>query len=156
MNTISNTPASSLQDETATANALLELLKQEQAQLIAANIDNLATLIQEKGKLVARMSALANTRYTALAAAGFKPEETGMKAWVDSTRSAAGKAWDQLLTVARAAKELNRINGLLISKHIANNQLSINVLQGGGNGQTFYGPNGQSSVKMTVRGLGVG
>lgn len=155
MNTISNTPASSLHEENVTAQALLELLKQEQERLLAADIDQLPLLIEEKAKLVARMTELANNRYTALAAAGFEPREAGMKAWIDKTAGKAGQAWHQLISLAQAAKELNRINGILINRHISNNQMSLNVLRGN-TGQTFYGPNGQSSVNTTVRGLAIG
>lgn len=155
MNAISNTPASSLQEETLTAQALLELLKQEQARLIAADIDQLPLLIEEKAKLVARMTTLANTRYTALAAAGFEPREAGMKTWIDQNTGKAGQAWNQLISLAQAAKELNRLNGILINRHISNNQMSLNVLRGN-TGQAFYGPNGQSSVNTTVRGLAIG
>lgn len=154
MNTHSN-PASKLQEETATAQALLELLKQEQARLIAADIDQLPALIEEKARLVTRMTELAHHRYQALAAAGFEPRETGMQTWIDKEPAASGQSWNHLIALAQAAKEMNRINGILINKHISNNQMTLTVLQGG-NGQTFYGPNGQSSIKTTVRGLAIG
>ena len=58
--------------------------------------------------------------------------------------------------MARQAKEINRVNGLLISSHIARNQSALNVLRvqtGSGN---FYGPDGQATARGVGRGLVVG
>lgn len=157
MNPIGNTPASTLQDETQAARTLLELLKQEQAQLIAADINALTALTDEKTRAIARISELASRRYATLAAAGFEAQETGMQAWLEkSAQSKFRQVWDELLSLAQSAKEMNRINGLLINKHLANNQQALNILRGGQTGQSFYGPNGQSATNTRARGLAIG
>ncbi|RJG01184.1 flagella synthesis protein FlgN [Noviherbaspirillum sedimenti] len=157
MNPSGNSPAHSLHEENRTARMLLDLLKQEQTQLIAADIDALTALTEEKTRLVARMSELATGRHQALAAAGFTATEQGMQAWLDSLQAATVRqSWQELLDLARAAKDINRSNGLLIGKHLARNQGALNVLKGGAQGQALYGPNGQSAVRTTVRGLAIG
>jgi flagella synthesis protein FlgN len=157
MTTSGNNPANSLQEETRTARSLLELLKKEQEQLIAADIDAISALTEEKSKLVAQLSELATRRYNALASAGYDAQESGMQAWLkNQPNPGISQSWKELIGFAQAAKEANRVNGLLIGKHLTRNQQALNVLKGGAQGQTFYGPNGQSSVKTTVRGLAIG
>ncbi len=157
MNASGNSPAHSLHEENHAARTLLDLLKKEQAQLIAANIEGLTTLTEEKNRLVSEMAALAAKRHQALATAGYEAKESGMQAWLASMPSATiSEAWNELLALATVAKELNRTNGLLIGKHLARNQNALNVLKGGPQGQSLYGPNGQSTVKTTIRGLAIG
>lgn len=152
-----NSPASSLQDENRTARMLLDLLRKEQSHLIAADIDALTALTDNKLQLVSRLSELAVRRYQALAAAGFEAKEAGMQAWLGKNDAVFVKdSWNELLALARAAKEINRTNGLLIGKHLTRSQNALNAIKGGQQGQTFYGPNGQSTVKSSVRGLAIG
>jgi flagella synthesis protein FlgN len=159
MQATGSNPAATLSDEIAASNELADVLRREQAALIAAEIDALPALTTEKAQLVARIAVLANARYQALAAAGFADEEEGMKAWVGTPTcpAAAAASWNALLDAARSAKELNRVNGLLIAKHLGRNQASINVLQQGSRqGPTLYGPNGQTSTGPGSRGLVIG
>ena len=151
-----NSPEHQLQEELRMARALLDLLNKEQAQLIAADIDALTALTEEKTRLVTRMSALAAERHQALAIAGFAATEEGMQAWLANRQpDTTLQSWQELLQLARSAKEVNRSNGLLIGKHLARNQSALNVLKGGPQGQALYGPNGQS-VAAAGRGLAIG
>jgi flagella synthesis protein FlgN len=151
-------PAATLNDEIVATQSLVDVLKREQTLLIAADTSALPALNEEKAKLIARIASLTHARYQALAAAGFPDEEAGMKAWVESPSAFAGanKSWNELLEAARAAKELNRVNGMLIGKHLARNQAALNVLQGNRQANSLYGPNGQTAVKTGSRGLVVG
>jgi len=157
MNQTGNSPARTLHEENRMAHELLDLLKKEQAQLIAADIDALTNLTEEKSRLVARMSELAANRHQVLAVSGYAGTEAGMQAWLESRQpGAAHQSWQELLQLAKAAKEINRSNGLLIGKHLARNQSALNILTGGPQGQALYGPDGQSAVRTAVRGLAVG
>lgn len=158
MHTSGKSPAATLNDEIAVARNLVDVLKREQTVLIAADTEALPALTEEKAKLVAQIAALANTRYQALAAAGFLEEESGMKAWINSPSAAASAAqsWNELLDAARMAKELNRVNGMLIGKHLARNQATLNVLQGNRQANSLYGPNGQPAAATGSRGLVIG
>ncbi|HZW20283.1 flagellar protein FlgN [Noviherbaspirillum sp.] len=158
MQSIGNTLAQSLGEEVRAAAALRDLLKQEQDVLINANMDELARLAEEKTKFVVRMTELAQNRHRALASAGFDGSEAGMQKWVDAgaAQSAAGKSWTELLDIAREAKELNRVNGLLIGQHMGRNQAALNILNGAPQGGAMYGPNGQSANTANKRKLVVG
>ena len=158
MQALGNSLAQSLGEELRAANTLLQLLKQEQAQLIDANVDELAKVTEEKAQVVARMNELAQNRHRALAAAGFEASEAGMQKWAKSPAAlpAASKSWNELLGIAQQAKELNRLNGMLIGQHVARNQTALNILQGSPQGGTMYGPDGQSTSKTGSRRLVVG
>lgn len=157
MDNFGTNPAGSLSEENKAARSLLQLLQQEQDRLVAAKIDGLVELTEEKAKIIARMAELANMRHSALASAGFEPKETGMKAWIDKIASQTiSKSWSELLSLVRHAKEMNRTNGLLINKHMARNQVALNVLKGGTQGGNFYGPDGQAKAYSSARGLAIG
>jgi flagellar biosynthesis protein FlgN len=158
MHTPGTDPAHMLGDEQAAANTMLQLLKQEQSALVDADVDRLATLTGEKAKIAALMAQCAQHRHNALEKAGFEASESGMQGWLDKTGAnpAGKKAWAELLALVEAAKELNRVNGLLIGQHIARNQTALNILQGNAEGSAIYGPNGQSATKIGSRRLVVG
>lgn len=151
-------PADGIGDELDAGNALLSLLRQEQEHLVNADLDGLTRVSEEKAKTVARMSALAQARHIRLASRGFEASEGGMRNWLqDGTAPAnANRSWTALLDLAREAKELNRINGLLIGQHMARNQGALNVLQGTQAGGDMYGPNGQARSQAGSRKLVVG
>lgn len=158
MHALGNSLAQSLGEELMAANTLLQLLRQEQEHLIDANVDELAKVTEEKVKIVARMSELAQNRHRALATAGFESSEAGMQKWTKSRSAlpAATKSWNELLDIAKQAKELNRINGLLLGQHAARNQTALNILQGSPQGGTMYGPDGQSTSQPSSRKLVIG
>lgn len=151
-------PADSLDEERAAAHSLVQLLKQEQTHLVNADVEGLSRLTEEKAGIAAQMSELAKRRHRMLAAAGFDASESGMQAWVNSpaASTAAGASWNALLDLAQSAKELNRVNGLLIAQHMGRNQAALNILHGNAQGGSFYGPNGQSTTKIGSRRLVVG
>ena len=159
--TNSNSPADQLDQELEAARQLQQVLKQEQALLIAASIDGLGASTEQKALLIARMAELANTRLNALARAGLAPEESSMQQWLDrlpagsNARAAAQARWDELLQLMQVAKETNRTNGLLIGTHMSRNQSALQVLQGN-QGAEIYGRDGQTSVQSSRRSLVVG
>lgn len=158
MNNCTSSPADRLHDEFTAATQLLELLSEEQSFLIKADVDQLAVLSEEKTRLVAHMSELALRRHTALGAMGLPASEAGMQVWLQDRRASqsAGKTWDELLDTAAKAKELNRVNGLLIGQHLARNQQALNVLQGNQPAGPIYGRNGQTTSTASTRRLVVG
>ncbi|MGE5650136.1 flagella synthesis protein FlgN [Noviherbaspirillum sp. UKPF54] len=149
-------PAHGLDEELQAANNLLQLLLQEQTTLVNADVDGLIKLTAEKAKLAAQMTQLAKRRHRALRDAGFEANDTGMQAWLASATAADNRAWNDLLTAMRSAKEHNRVNGLLIGQHMARNQGALNVLQGNAQGGPIYGPDGQATTKIGSRRLVVG
>lgn len=158
MHASGTSPAHGLDEEQQAASSLLQLLQQEQAVLVNADVDGLVRLTEEKAKLAGRMSQLAKRRHQALGAAGFEASEAGMQAWLASQAASAAdrNAWNELLAVMQSAKELNRVNGLLIGQHMARNQSALNILHGNAQGGPIYGPDGQATTKIGSRRLVVG
>ena len=139
-----------LAQELVLAQELLECLQHEQAHLIQADIDALTLCAARKDGIVARLSALAETRMQALPAAGHAATDAGMLAWLAVQQSAVREDWQALLAVAASGKELNRTNGLLIHQHLSRNQSSLQALRGGGQ-SSVYGRDGQQNVRTSGR-----
>ena len=78
--------------------------------------------------------------------AGFSEGEAGMEPWLavggnDDTRA----QWGRLLELTRQAKEINRVNGMLINKQLAHTQGVLNALRGAeGDAGGVYGRNGNA------------
>ncbi|HSY26910.1 MAG TPA: flagellar protein FlgN [Burkholderiaceae bacterium] len=156
MDTETLTPAVTLKEEFRLTQVLIELLKQEQAHLIKADIEGLIAITEEKSRAATQMSELTNRRYQALEKAGFPAKEIGMRNWLDASAAAELTTyWKDLLKLAKSAKSLNNTNGLLINKHMTRNQKALNVLQGN-LGSNVYGANGKATTTFRPRGLAVG
>ncbi|MDL2357763.1 MAG: flagellar protein FlgN [Pseudomonadota bacterium] len=152
-------PITTVRDEQQLISSLVSLMQQEQQFLVSADSDGLDKVTPQKSALVLQLAALANQRHQALAAAGFAAGEAGMAAWLASaTDAAAAAAWNDLLDQTRVAKELNRVNGMLINKQMTNTQVVLNAMRtpAGGGEDGFYGPRGQTSVGGPSRRFVVG
>ena len=147
---LTSTPISRLGEEHEAITRLLLLLKQEQLHLIGADIEQLTGLTAQKSLLVQRMALLADARHKALDVAGFGAQsgghEAGMTAWVaagaDAADSVGAALWRQVLDLTREAKEYNRLNGMLINKHMVRTRDALNVLRPPALGGNIYGPSG--------------
>ena len=140
-------PASTLSLEQQHLTSLLELMKQEQALLVAADADGLAELTPRKNALLQALADLSAERHAALLAAGCEGSEAGMQPWLAVGGTADVQTqWEQLLDLARQAKELNRVNGMLINKQLAHNQGVLNALRmpAGAEAGGVYGSSGQT------------
>ena len=152
-------PITTLRDEQQLISSLTELMQQEQQFLVSADSDGLAAVTDQKSTQVQQMAALAGQRHQALAAAGFAASEAGMEAWLASNKEDAARAlWRALIERTRAAKELNRVNGMLINKQMAHTQIMLNAMRtpAGGADAGVYGPRGQASAGGPSRRFVVG
>lgn len=141
-------PSTTLPQELALIASVLDLMKQEQQLLVGADTAGLDELTPRKAQVVVAMAALAQQRHQSLAAAGFAADEGGMQAWVEGSGVAqALSGWQELLDKTREAKELNRINGMLINKQLAHTQGLINAMRTptGGSEAAVYGKSGQAA-----------
>ncbi|MEO7576072.1 MAG: flagellar protein FlgN, partial [Massilia sp.] len=87
-------------------------------------------------------------RHQALGAAGFAAAEDGMAPWLVAQADQVLDAdWQQLLTTTREAKELNRVNGMLIAKQMHHTQTVLQAMRTPASGAeaAVYGPSGQTS-----------
>lgn len=152
-------PISTLRDEQTLIATLLKLMKQEQQCLVSADTDGLTAITPQKSQLISQMGQLASQRHQALGAAGFAAREAGMDAWLASCNDpAASPLWQELLMLTREAKELNRVNGMLINKQMTYNQNVINAMRTPAHGADtgFYGPSGQPTAGGPSRRFVVG
>jgi flagella synthesis protein FlgN len=152
-------PITTLRDEQQLISSLIGLMQQEQQFLVSADSDGLAAVTEQKSTQVQQMAALAGRRHQALGAAGFAASEAGMEAWLASNNDdVAGALWRELLERTRAAKELNRVNGMLINKQMTNTQVVLNAMRTptGGADAGVYGPRGQASTGGPSRRFVVG
>lgn len=140
-------PLSTVSQEQQHVGSLIELMKQEQQLLVAADADGLAEITPRKNALLQALAELSAQRHAALAAAGCEGAESGMEPWLAVGGNAEARAqWEALLELAREAKELNRVNGMLINKQLAHNQGVLNALRmpAGADAGGVYGASGQA------------
>jgi flagella synthesis protein FlgN len=148
------TPLDNLREEAHIMTTLLDLLKQEQQMLVSAEIDGLDLVTSKKTALVTQMTLLSAQRHRALGKAGFPAEEAGMDAWIAASGDQhIAAAWKTLLDITREAKELNRINGMLINKQISNTQGALSALQPLSSGGQTYSATGMSNPIPRSRGF---
>jgi flagella synthesis protein FlgN len=151
-------PGATLRDEQQLIGSIVELMKSEQQFLVSADADGLSTLTPKKLQLAQKAAELSRLRHRALGAAGFPALESSMEPWLavggnDELRS----LWNQLLDITREAKELNRVNGMLVNKQLAHTQGMLNALRPAGSGDAgVYGPGGQAMPSGPSRRFVVG
>lgn len=147
MATSSTTSALRLERDTMTE--LLDLLNQEQQYLVGADTDALEKATPAKTAMVKRMAAATAQRHETLVAAGYPGNDGAMDQWLATSGDTdAAVLWQSLLDLTREAKELNRVNGMLIARHLAHNQGLLNAMRqpAGEADTTVYGPSGQTSA----------
>lgn len=139
-------PGATLRDEQQLIGSIVELMKTEQQLLISADADGLSTLVPKKLQLAQQAVGLSRMRHKALSAAGFVADEAGMEPWLAVGGNEDTRAlWARLLDLTRQAKELNRVNGMLINKQLAHTQGTLNALRGEAGGAAgVYGRTGQT------------
>jgi flagella synthesis protein FlgN len=147
-------PGDSLAGEFAGLTRLHELLETEKASLVTGTIDDLPDLTRAKASVIAEITVLADARHRCLVANGLEASEIAMQSWIDDSAEEAEKQrWSDLLALARQVKEQNRLNGMLINRRMQSGQQIISLFEG--KSSSFYGPDGQSSIKASARKIGI-
>ncbi|HEX8604267.1 MAG TPA: flagellar protein FlgN [Pseudoduganella sp.] len=142
-----------LREEQRLITDLHGILKEEQQALVAADIDKLSALTPRKSEVLGRLGALADERHKALGSAGFEAAEAGMENWLCTHGTPDDKAlWNSVLSQTREAKELNRLNGMLINKQLSHTQGALQALRPPSPGGV-YGPTGLTATTTTSRGF---
>lgn len=137
-----------LNQEIDAARKLVDILQEEQNHLLSANIDKLEPLIAKKAALVVVLSQYTRERHERLKQAGHDTTLAGMQAWLENEASSAQvvQNWQELVALSCSAKELNRLNGMLISSHMSRNQQALAILRGNSQPEAGnYGPDGHLS-----------
>lgn len=152
MSLTSSQPAITFEVDAQLVRQLLSELENEQAALVVADIDAIETLIDKRLILLQELSVTAKNRYDALAAQGYEPNEKGMTQWLKAQSSPAmTQAWADFQKNLLQAKEMNRLNGVLIGKYLNRNQQVLNQLQGNANGAETYSKHGQTKSQLYKR-----
>jgi len=131
------------------------LLEQERQALTGIQADALPSIVEEKAKLAAVLSALEAGRDELLVQAGRSKGRTGMEAWLKNCPNPAteNQRWAELLELAAKARQENETNGRLINLLLKQNQDALSILLSGGGG-SIYGPDGQQRNMTGNRSLG--
>lgn len=152
MNAPASIKAISFEQDAQLAKDLLATIRSEQVALVRADIDAIEDLLDKKSEVLQRMNIVVMNRYEALAANGFEPNETGMGEWLkQQAKPALNEAWANLKKTLIQAKELNRLNGLLINRHSMLNQQLLDHLHGSSGMGDVYGRNGQAKTQSAKR-----
>ncbi|QBE64822.1 flagella synthesis protein FlgN [Pseudoduganella lutea] len=144
-------PIQKLREEQCLITELLDILKDEQQSLVAADIDRLSALTPRKSEVLTHMGVLARERHDALGQAGCEAREAGMETWLCAHGTPDDRAlWNTLLAQTREAKELNRLNGMLINKQLSHTQGALQALRPPSPAGNVYGPSGLTATSTTV------
>jgi flagella synthesis protein FlgN len=146
-----------LEAELQTFQDFIQVLQTEQDALVQGNIDPLIELARIKSEKVVILSRLAESRARFLGAQGYSQEHGGMTKWLlqrEGGNPQIAELWQQLLTLAENAQQLNQINGSMIDTRLRNNQQALAILQEAANQSALYGPDGKTLALGLGRPLG--
>jgi flagella synthesis protein FlgN len=152
MTVLTSIPAITFEQDAQLVNKLLKVLSREQSSLVMSDVDAIEMLMEEKSELLQLINIAVKSRYAALAAKGFESNETGMIAWLKvQSNPAINDLWQNFQKSLSHAKEMNRLNGMIINKHFNRNQQLLNHLQGNSGGADVYAKNGQAKTHGSSR-----
>jgi flagella synthesis protein FlgN len=131
----------------------IRLLEQEKTLLTLGRTEALASAVEEKERLAAKLNELTQQRGRYLLDQGFSPDRKGMESW--SARHPEQKetvaAWNRTLSLTAQAKELNRLNGQLIRLHMQHTGQALEILLRKESKLDLYGPDGRSTAPETPK-----
>ncbi len=140
-----------LHDERDALRAFVALLEQEQQVLLGTDTDPLLELAERKTRSADHLSELGRQRQLQL------PPGASLASWIEQHAPASAAVWQNILTLAEQARQLNQTNGNLIQTRMRYNQQALQVLIGATQqASALYGPNGQTALPATGRALGSG
>lgn len=120
------------------------LIDEERKVLTGAQADRLPDIATEKSALASRLNRLEARREALLSESGLPKGRPGMEAWLARQAKAdvERRRWNELLKLARQARDGNETNGRLINILLNQNQEALSVLLSGGT-ESIYGADGQ-------------
>lgn len=130
-------------------------LERERAAIARHDVEALEEVVQDKRRLVQRLSHLAGEREARATAAGYSPDGEGLRRFL-AARDTDGRLmalWSQLEAAARTCREKNRINGGLLDLSLQAVRQALELLRGGDATAAVYGPRGDAPVVTAQRTL---
>lgn len=144
-----------IQNESDAMTELVDVLKDEQAALTQAPsltlMEEINAITKHKNQLIGDITQLSQLRHSELIRLGFNPDADIVSAWLQDQPQK--ECWANLIKHTQKANELNRMNGLLISRHLMRNNVTLQVLCKHHQTDTMpslYGADGQSSTQRSV------
>lgn len=140
-----------LRNEIVAAAALLEILQQEQRALAQRDAAALDRIIPEKQRQVAGLETLAQSRTSALRAAGVTGDINAVAARLRSDERLS-RPWRELLALLDQCRRLNQINGGMVEANRRYIERALAVLSGqtAADSET-YGPSGAARAGLASR-----
>jgi flagella synthesis protein FlgN len=131
----------------------IALLAREEALLVNGDIDALAALTHEKSDRHRQLQRLNDDRALLLAHGGMKDGDANMRRLLARLPRVLAR-WEEVLELARQARERNAINGQLIAERMCHNQGALTVLLTAANHPQLYDAGGHSRPTGGRRMLG--
>jgi len=158
-----------------------DLLQAERACLLRSDVEALLEITRQKSERVDHLVELGSARIRYLESQGLEPGSSDIERWLaghadkipgfgktpsSGTGSSPGnsmsrhtasqvmKLWQELVEVARTAREMNEANGTLITARLTHNQAALAALRSGARTSSLYGPDGQTNILAGQRELG--
>ncbi|WP_298398036.1 flagella synthesis protein FlgN [uncultured Azonexus sp.] len=137
-----------LLDETALLRRFIEVLREEQSLLTSGQTDALAEVGATKLDLVEKLNASEQARLRLLGLTPAQSSRQDMAEWLrrNPAESAARQSWEQLITLAREAREIHAMNGELIAMHLARTSEALDILTQRQSEASLYGSDGQAAT----------
>lgn len=125
----------------------IALLQSEQVALQDGNTDALPAIADSKAPLTIRLNELAISRNQALSMAGLPPDRIGIEIFLQRHPSPeVSDVWHKLRRTIAEARELNELNGKLITMRMQYTNQALSALtQAQRQSDMLYGPDGQPS-----------
>ncbi len=121
----------------------IALLEREEALLIAGDSDALVALTADKTDRYRQLQRLYDDRALLLGQLGKANTDASVRALCTALPRVLAR-WDEVLELARSARERNALNGKLITERMQNNQAALSVLLSAANHPQLYNAYGQA------------
>jgi flagellar biosynthesis protein FlgN len=135
-----------LQLEQDAIKTFIEILEKEQNALVHGNIEDLDYFASQKTLITEKLADFGNKRDQYLAAKDLSLDTKCVNNLLTSedNNTAIGAAWNELLQLAKTAKQLNQTNGTIITTRLQQSQQALAALQSAAGTVSLYGPKGQT------------
>lgn len=136
--------------EEAALKLFVGALLEEQGALKVGDTDRLEKVVVVKNRQLEVLTRLGRQRNQLLKSIRLADDSEGLRAWAKASGQEA--LIDRLLILAEEAKELNRLNGKLITMRLNTTQTALAALAPHrAEGQGLYGPKGQTKFSTGYR-----
>lgn len=151
--------AETLEHESRHLAQLIDLLKEERSDLMAATGERINTIAAEKLNRIQALDSYSLRRNEVLAKLGFPQSIEGISGAIAKAAQAARPRlqalWASVSDRAIVARDLNELNGSLIRARLSSVQGRLAQLQrAAGSGDSLYGADGMSQSPALSRPLG--